>query len=233
MSAAMSGTLLALSLAACAALCSGAMLKLLLMVPAGTGTPAGVEPQRIHEGPTTRLGGLAVLVGFVVADGVAVHLDPAAMLGLVPLSTAALPVVWMGLWEDVARSTSPMQRLVAAIASAALASAFAGGIVTRVDLPFLDAALAYVPLAVAISWFMVAGACNAFNIIDGVNGLAGGTALIAFVGMALVAWQVGDHAVLGQAAALAGALLGFLVWNYPRGRVFLGDGGAYFTGFMY
>jgi UDP-N-acetylmuramyl pentapeptide phosphotransferase/UDP-N-acetylglucosamine-1-phosphate transferase len=80
---------------------------------------------------------------------------------------------------------------------------------------------------------MVAGACNALNIIDGTNGLAGGSALLMFTGMAAVAWHVGDTLVLLQAAAMTGALLGFLLWNYPKGKVFLGDGGAYFIGFMY
>ena len=84
-----------------------------------------------------------------------------------------------------------------------------------------------------LTWFMVAGACNAFNLIDGTHGLAGGTALIMFGGIALAAGWSGDALTLAEALAVMGALVGFLLWNYPRGRVFLGDAGAYFIGFMY
>jgi len=139
----------------------------------------------------------------------------------------------VGLWEDITHRVSPRYRLLAAVFSAALASAFAGGVITRLDLPFVDGWLAYLPFAVPLTCFMVAGACNAFNIIDGNHGLAGGSALLMFVGMAIVAWDAGDMRVLGLAAAMTGALVGFLLWNYPKGKVFLGDAGAYFIGFTY
>ena len=113
------------------------------------------------------------------------------------------------------------------------ASAFAQGVITRLDLPLVDGWLAYLPFALPLTWFMVVGACNAFNLIDGTNGLAGGSALLMFAGVAIVAWHVGDMLILVQALAMAGALVGFLLWNYPKGKVFLGDAGAYFTGFMY
>ena len=80
---------------------------------------------------------------------------------------------------------------------------------------------------------MVAGACNAINLIDGAHGLAGGTALIMFGGIALAAGWSGDAVTLNETLVVMGAIVGFLAWNYPRGRVFLGDAGAYFIGFMY
>lgn len=80
---------------------------------------------------------------------------------------------------------------------------------------------------------MVAGACNAINLIDGAHGLAGGTALMMVGGLAAAAGVVGDPLVLAQSLAMMGAIGGFLLWNYPRGKVFLGDAGAYFLGFMY
>ncbi len=80
---------------------------------------------------------------------------------------------------------------------------------------------------------MVAGACNAINLIDGAHGLAGGTALIMFGGIALAAGWSGDVATLTKALVMMGGVIGFLLWNYPRGLIFLGDAGAYFIGFMY
>jgi len=77
-----------------------------------------------------------------------------------------------------------------------------------------------------------AGVANAFNLIDGYNGLSGMVAVIILGGLAYVADQVGDRSIMIAAYATAGAILGFLVWNYPRGLIFLGDGGAYLIGFL-
>lgn len=193
--------------------------------------PAG--PQHIHVDYTSRLGGVAVSLGFVFAVAIALHIDFGPLRPALLLLFASLPVYAVGVYEDITRRVSPRKRLLAAVVSAALASVIAQGVIVRLDLPILDGWLAFMPFAVPLTWFMVAGACNALNIIDGTNGLAGGSALLMFAGMAAVAWNVGDTLVLLQAAAMTGALLGFLIWNYPKGKVFLGDGGAYFVGFMY
>src|SRR3546814_20290062 len=78
----------------------------------------------------------------------------------------------------------------------------------------------------------VGGCTHALNIIDGMNGLAGMIATLMALSLGLVALQVQDIPIFLIAAALASATLGFLVWNFPFGRVFLGDGGAYFVGFI-
>jgi len=150
-----------------------------------------------------------------------------------PLALAALPVVLVGVSEDIALHVRPRYRLLAAVASAALASAFAGGTVPRIDLELIDRFLPYTWVALPITWFMVAGACNAVNLIDGANGLAAGSAVIMFGGIALMASASGDAATLALALAMIAVLAAFLCWNYPRGRIFLGDAGAYFVGFMY
>jgi UDP-N-acetylmuramyl pentapeptide phosphotransferase/UDP-N-acetylglucosamine-1-phosphate transferase len=91
--------------------------------------------------------------------------------------------------------------------------------------------LAYPALAIGITCFAVAGVANAFNIIDGYNGLSSMVAIIVLSGLTYVAFQVGDTQIIIAALAMIGALLGFLIWNYPRGLIFLGDGGAYLVGF--
>ena len=190
-------------------------------------------PQNIHYGHTSRLGGAAVFVGYAAAIAIAIGWQLIPIRPALPLLVAALPVFVVGLWEDVAHTVPPRNRLLAAVVSAALASAFAEGVVPRVDLPHVDNWLTFLPFALPLTWFMVAGACNAFNIIDGNHGLAGGTGLLLFIGMALVAWGAGDMFILVNAAGMAGALVGFLAWNYPRGKIFLGDAGAYLVGFVY
>jgi UDP-N-acetylmuramyl pentapeptide phosphotransferase/UDP-N-acetylglucosamine-1-phosphate transferase len=77
----------------------------------------------------------------------------------------------------------------------------------------------------------VAGGANAINIIDGFNGLSGSTIVIMAAGLSAVALQYGDAFVAILGALCIGATLGFLLLNYPSGKMFLGDGGAYFLGF--
>jgi UDP-N-acetylmuramyl pentapeptide phosphotransferase/UDP-N-acetylglucosamine-1-phosphate transferase len=78
----------------------------------------------------------------------------------------------------------------------------------------------------------VAGIANAVNIIDGFNGLASVVTICMLLSLGYVALQVNDTFVLVVALIVAGATAGFLIWNYPAGLIFLGDGGAYFLGFM-
>ena len=85
-------------------------------------------------------------------------------------------------------------------------------------------------LGFAIALLAVAGLPHAFNIIDGYNGLAGMVALIVCLALAHVALQVGDRALAALLVSTAAATGGFLLWNYPRGMLFAGDGGAYIWG---
>jgi UDP-N-acetylmuramyl pentapeptide phosphotransferase/UDP-N-acetylglucosamine-1-phosphate transferase len=80
--------------------------------------------------------------------------------------------------------------------------------------------------------FAVAGVANSVNIIDGMNGLASMCVAIMLAGLAYVALQVGDTLIASLAITVIGATLGFFLWNYPNGLIFLGDGGAYFLGFV-
>src|SRR5690606_41671542 len=87
--------------------------------------------------------------------------------------------------------------------------------------------LSFWPISLLFTMVAVGGSTHALNIVDGMNGLAGMIATLMALSLALVALQVQDIPIFLIAAALASATLGFLVWNFPFGRVFLGDGGAY------
>ena len=115
--------------------------------------------------------------------------------------------------------------------SAAIAWCLLGG-VSRVGIGPVDWVLSHWPISLLFTVFTVGGCTHALNVVDGMNGLAGMVATLIAVSISLVARQVGDLPIAMIAAALASATLGFLVWNFPFGRVFLGDGGAYFLGFM-
>jgi UDP-N-acetylmuramyl pentapeptide phosphotransferase/UDP-N-acetylglucosamine-1-phosphate transferase len=106
-----------------------------------------------------------------------------------------------------------------------------GAVIPRLDVPGFDVLLMWAPFGIAFTMFAVGGVANSINIIDGYNGLAGGHAVIVLAAMAWVSALLGDAFLLVSALAMIGALLGFLAWNYPKGKIFLGDGGAYLLGF--
>lgn len=116
--------------------------------------------------------------------------------------------------------------------AAALAAYLLDARIVRIDLHFLDSVLAVPLISGAITVLAVAGVANAINIIDGFNGLASMVAMMMFVSLAYVAFQVGDPLIVTAAFAMIGAILGFFIWNFPAGHIFLGDGGAYLIGFI-
>jgi UDP-N-acetylmuramyl pentapeptide phosphotransferase/UDP-N-acetylglucosamine-1-phosphate transferase len=117
------------------------------------------------------------------------------------------------------------------MAAAAIGVVLLGAVIPRLDVPGFDSLLRWSPFAIAFTAFAVGGVANSINIIDGYNGLAAGHAVIVLAAIAWVSALVGDSFLLVSALAMIGALLGFLAWNYPMGKVFLGDGGAYLLGF--
>ena len=190
------------------------------------------KPQAMHKKPAPRVGGLAVVAGSL-AGLLVLGPHNMTLTWLWPaLFVAALPVFVSGLLEDITKDVGPGKRLLAAFVSAGIAWWLLGG-VSRVGLSWADTLLSNWPIISLVFTVVAVGGCtHALNIIDGMNGLAGMIATLMAVSLALVALQVQDTPIFLIATALASAALGFLVWNFPFGRVFLGDGGAYFLGFM-
>lgn len=190
-------------------------------------------PQKFHVRPTPRVGGVPVLAGLLVACALAwwwAGLDVSLLAGLL---LAGLPVFVAGLVEDLTKRVSPLKRLLAAFVSAGVAMALVGAELTQLSIPGVDALLLSVPLlSVLLTVFAVGGVCHSMNIIDGYNGLMGGVALMMSTALAYVSFKLGDTALLLVCVALMGALLGFLVWNFPLGLIFAGDAGAYLVGFL-
>jgi UDP-N-acetylmuramyl pentapeptide phosphotransferase/UDP-N-acetylglucosamine-1-phosphate transferase len=147
------------------------------------------------------------------------------------LLLAGLPAFLAGITEDVTKHVSVSARLALTMLAAAFGVWLLGAVILRLDVPGLDALLKWAPFAIAFTIFAVGGVTNAINIIDGNNGLAAGHAVIVLAALAYVSSVVADDFLFISALAMIGALLGFLIWNYPKGRIFLGDGGAYLLGF--
>lgn len=185
--------------------------------------------QKFHLDPTPRVGGLAIYIAVAAAWFAIAGTVERKLLGTVLL--AGMPALLIGLTEDVTKRVSVMARLLVTMFSGGLAAALTGVGLTRVDLPLADQLLALWPFAVLFTAFAVGGVANAINIIDGFHGLASGTLMISLAGLAGVAYSVGDVPLAIVALLVAAAVGGFWLVNFPWGKLFLGDGGAYFSGF--
>ncbi|WP_034764707.1 glycosyltransferase family 4 protein [Chrysiogenes arsenatis] len=176
------------------------------------------KPQRFHETPTPRIGGAAIFLATL-----ALALVPQGEMWIL----AAAPAFAIGLFEDLSGRVPPKVRLLFMVGASLLAIWLMDAVVNYlgfgIDLPYV--------LAILFTVFAVVGVINAINIIDGFNGLASGVSLLAFCALGFVAWQVGDGDLVQINSILAAAVLGFMVLNFPFGKIFLGDGGAYFLGF--
>jgi UDP-N-acetylmuramyl pentapeptide phosphotransferase/UDP-N-acetylglucosamine-1-phosphate transferase len=184
--------------------------------------------QKFHTEPTPRIGGVPIVLGLVVASIKA----PADIQALItPILFAGLPAFIFGLLEDITKRISVIQRLLATMASGLLAWLITDQSLTRVDVWGVDWLLSFTLVSVLFTAFAVGGVANSINIIDGFNGLSSTMSTLAFIGYALIAWQVGDTQLAAIALVLGACVWGFFWVNWPLGKIFLGDGGAYFIGF--
>ena len=192
-------------------------------------------PQKMHVKAVPRVGGVGILAGVCGGAAVAIWRDGNLHLETLLLVVCMLPAFGSGIWEDFTKAISPRRRMVALALSGLLGVLLVGGKFTHTGWAPFDDLLAthgLLWLGAVGAVFAVTGISNSVNIIDGMNGLASMCSTMMSIALAYIAWRVGDELIFGLALATVGATLGFFVWNYPRGLVFLGDGGAYLLGFI-
>jgi UDP-GlcNAc:undecaprenyl-phosphate GlcNAc-1-phosphate transferase len=192
------------------------------------------DARRTHARPVPRLGGIGVFVGVCVAVALGIVFDSGDRLVLLPplviaLALGATLLFVAGLVDDL-RGVPPIAKLVVQSVAALVVYRF-GFRIEQLVLPSMDVVqLGILALPVTVVWII--GLSNAFNLIDGADGLAGGVAIIALVGTAISALVLNDHTILWCSLALIGAMLGFLRFNLPPARIFLGDSGSLVVGFL-
>ena len=188
--------------------------------------------RRIHSAPVPTLGGLAMIAAVLavawasrVLPGAAATLDSMPLLGL---TLAALPVAALGVWDDT-RGASPWTKLLVQSGAALVLVWFGFGIPLFTN-PLTGESVAAGAWNAPLTVLWVVAVINAINLIDGLDGLASGVVLIA----AATLWWVGrthfDFYVMFISSLLIGTTLGFLRFNFPPARVFMGDTGSQFLG---
>lgn len=188
--------------------------------------------QKVHARAVPRIGGVGIFVAVVLTGVFAMLRTPLIGQGVLLLLLCSSVAFFGGIVEDFTKKVSPSRRLLLTMFAAAMGYFLLDAKIERIDWISSVWILSHVWIALPLTVLAVAGIANAVNIIDGFNGLATVVTICMLMSLAYVALQVNDTFVLVAALIVAGAAAGFLIWNYPAGLIFLGDGGAYFLGFM-
>ena len=186
-----------------------------------------VGVQKVHHEQVPRIGGVAIFLGFFLGQFLAFDLA-----GGVLESTLALGLIAFsfGLMEDLTKKVPVALRLWATMVPGVVGYFLTGYTLNQFGYGWLDLILQWPIVSIAFTAFAICGVTHAMNMIDGFNGLAGWTSVWILLGITTIALSVGDVPLAMTATLIVAAVLGFLVINWPWGKLFLGDGGAYFLG---
>lgn len=191
------------------------------------------KPQKMHLGDIPRAGGISIFVSFSLAllgkgfekafiSEIFEPINYGFLLFLIPL----ICVFLSGILEDFSNSLTPKMRLLLQTFGVSVAILIFNCVVINIgfEIPYI--------VGLILSIFGIVGVINAINIIDGFNGLAGGVSIMILISIAIVSYLTNDESVFYISLALTGSLCGFMLLNFPMGKIFLGDGGAYLSGFV-
>lgn len=185
--------------------------------------------QKFHSTPTPRIGGIALAIGFLIGWLLSTN-GTRQLFGL--LCLAGCPVLVLGLAEDIFKNVSVRARLFASVLAGIIFCLVTGYAIERIFVWWFDFLLGISVISIGLTVFAIASATNAINIIDGFHGLASGTILLILVAIGFASWSVGDLELFQISSLIFAVTLGFFLINFPFGKIFLGDGGAYFLGFI-
>jgi UDP-N-acetylmuramyl pentapeptide phosphotransferase/UDP-N-acetylglucosamine-1-phosphate transferase len=184
--------------------------------------------QKFHHQPTPRIAGVPVFMSFFIGLW---YLD-LKEVDYVFLLLASLPVFMGGSIEDIIVRVSPFKRMISILASIVMMFVFLDIRIDFLGFTLVDYLLSNSIVSLLFTLLVVGGVVNAINIIDGYNGLLIGYSIAVLLAIAYVANILGDDLVIQLSLILIASLLGVFIFNFPFGKIFMGDGGAYFIGFM-
>ena len=230
----------------CSALITGLLVASSKSSRLGLDKDSGI--QKFHIRPTSRLGGIGIVLSMFLALAYLLIAKPPLWpdalssithanvneleLSMAWILVASLPVFLGGLIEDLSHRMTPSVRLFLAIISALLLIKLTGIGVERTDVLPIDWLLKYTIGFYCISLLVVAGFTNACNIIDGFHGLASSQIILMAFFLSVLSCFEQQYKLAVFGALIVASTSGFWIWNWPLGKIFLGDGGAYFLGFI-
>jgi len=218
---------LCFSIAFFVSLASTPLVKVLACKIGAIDVPDG--KRRVHKSPIPRLGGLAIFFGFMVAVLAFAEIDSQTRGILI----GALLIVAIGILDDIKQLKASIKLLIQIIAAVVVVCH--GVQITAISVPSFIVGGGILPLkwlSIPITILWVVGVTNAVNLIDGLDGLAVGISSIATFSLFFIAILAGEPTVAVISAALAGGCLGFLPYNFNPAKIFMGDTGSTFLGFI-
>jgi UDP-GlcNAc:undecaprenyl-phosphate GlcNAc-1-phosphate transferase len=182
--------------------------------------------RKVHASIMPRIGGLAIFGAFLVGYVLLRPEDPHALAILI----GALIIITTGFLDDMLEITAKA-KLIGQLVAALVVVMWGGLQIDFINLPFFgEFSFGYFSIPITIIWII--GITNAINLIDGLDGLAAGVSTIALITLSIMAIIMGDTFVVATAAILAASAFGFLFFNFHPAKIFMGDTGSLFLGFM-
>ena len=185
------------------------------------------KPHWIHRNDTVRLGGFAIIC---VVAGSQKFSDYNFIISALLIS--GIPLLVVGLIEDFGKEFHPKFRLVFCFIAPILAIFLLNTCINRVNVPYIDVALSFSIVAFLITVGATMALSQAYNLIDGLNGLSAGFSIISLTCMLAINQKLGQSDLVLICALFIATISGFWLVNILTGRIFLGDSGAYFVGFV-
>ena len=197
-----------------------------------------VDHRKIHSGDIPRIGGLGIfssfflglIVFFILSVATGTEPSSQTLLRYVPLFAGLCIILGAGLADDFA-SLRARWKLLLQIAAAGLITGF-GFVYTEFSLPGFSFSLSLGVFGYVFTIFWLVGMSNAVNLIDGMDGLAGGISSVASLFIGIIAVLQGDTIIAVFALSLFAGTVGFMVYNFPPAKIFMGDSGSLFLGFV-
>lgn len=182
--------------------------------------------RKVHAKIMPRLGGLAIFLAFLI--GVLIYRPENE--AIIPIIIASFVIILTGVLDDMLEISAKAKFLGQTIAAAIVI--FFGDIqISTINLPF-DGVLDFGYLSIPLTLIWIVGITNAINLIDGLDGLAAGVSTTALLTLAAMAFIMNDSFVVMMALILAFSAMGFLFYNFHPAKIFMGDTGALFLGFI-
>ena len=195
--------------------------------------------QSAHKGFVPRVGGLAVYLCIL-------GLIPLLNFGFIPITVvfdleidevtwlilSASPIFFVGIAEDLGYPMQPKRRLVASAISSLIVICILQVWISKLGIPFFDSLLKFAPFGIIFSIFATVGVVNAFNLIDGLNGLSSYVSISTAISLSFISFEVLNIQITILLVLFSVIVLGFMILNFPFGKIFMGDGGAYVLGHL-
>ncbi len=195
------------------------------------------DHRKIHKGDIPRIGGLGIFVSFgitillflIICKFTSINLNEISKYRHTSLFTGFFIITALGIVDDFISIRAWMKFFIQI--SAALIVSAGGFNFQFFYIPFTEYSIPLYLFSHALTVFWIISLCNAINLIDGIDGLAGGVSAIAVLFYGIIFYITGNYTAAGLSFSLLGAITGFLVFNFPPAKIFMGDSGSLLLGF--